>query len=156
MTTQAAPPALAHVTDLHVKLGPIMDLGPDRGGRRRVIPIIGGYAKGPRLSGQIVDFGADWQVMGDDGVAEIDTRYMLETPEGALVDIRNPGIRVAEPEVAARLAAGEAVDPSEYYFRCTPRLFCTHPEHAWISRRLFVGVGERRAAEVVMRIFEIG
>ena len=141
MNTPATPPPLSHVTDLHVTLGPIMDIGPDRGGRRRIIPIIGGHASGPRLTGRIIDFGADWQIMGDDGVAEIDTRYMLETPEGALVEIRNPGIRAAEADVAARLAAGQPVDPSEYYFRCTPRLFCSHEAHAWMSRRLFIGVG---------------
>ncbi|MGG7568459.1 DUF3237 domain-containing protein [Rhodovulum sp. DZ06] len=154
--TDAIAPSLTHVTDLFVELDPIMELGRTPAGVRRIIPIIGGRAEGPRLNGVIENFGADWQVAGPDGLADIDTRYLLRTDEGALLDIRNPGIRAASPEVTARLAAGEVVDPSEYYFRCTPRLFCDHPAHAWVNRRLFVGVGERRAAEVVMRIFEIG
>lgn len=154
--TQPAPPPLIHAVDLHVRLGPVMALGADGAAQRRIIPIIGGRAEGPKLRGRIVDFGADWQLARADGIAEIDTRYAIETEDGALIEIRNPGIRVADAEVAARLAAGEPVDPSAYYFRCTPRLFCGAEEYSWVNRRLFVGVGERLPTEVVMRIYEIG
>lgn len=156
---QAAPPLappLIYATALHVRLAPPMALGADGAAQRRIIPIIGGRAEGPKLRGRILDFGADWQLAREDGIAEIDTRYAIETEDGAIIEIRNPGIRAASPEVTARLAAGEPVDPSEYYFRCTPRLFCAAPAHAWVNRRLFVGAGERHAAEVIMRIWEIG
>lgn len=156
VTDAPSPPPLHLVTSLFVRLGPVMELGRDGAARRRIIPIIGGHAEGPRLRGSVIDFGADWQLARDDGIAEIDTRYAVETPEGALVEIRNPGIRVASAEVGARLAAGESVDPTEYYFRCTPRLFCADAAHDWMNRTLFVGVGERRAAEVVMHVYEIG
>jgi hypothetical protein len=152
----AKAPALTHVTDLFVDLGPVLEVGDVPGGRRRIIPIIGGVAKGPRLNGKILDLGADWQVAGTDGLAEIDTRYGLQTDDGALIDIRNPGVRAADPGVAARLAAGEDVDPEDYYFRTAPRLFTTDAGHAWVNRRMFVGVGQRLAAQVVMRVFEVG
>jgi hypothetical protein len=149
------PPGLTHVVDLAVDLGPVLDIGMTPAGRRRIVPIIGGRAEGPRLRGVILDLGADWQVLGGDGATDIDTRYGIETEDGALIDIRNPGVRVASPDVAARLLAGQAVDPSEYYFRTTPRLFCTDPRYSWVNDRIFVGVGERHAAQVVMRIFEV-
>jgi hypothetical protein len=62
---------------------------------------------------------------------------------------------LASAEVSARLLAGQAVDPVEYYFRTTPRFHCTDPRYAWINARIFVGVGERHAAQVVMRVFEV-
>ncbi|MFT4792548.1 MAG: hypothetical protein ACJAVR_003591 [Paracoccaceae bacterium] len=152
----ATAPALTHVTDLFVDLGPVLTVGDTPQGRRRIIPIIGGCAVGPQLNGRILDLGADWQVAGTDGLAQIDTRYCLQTDDGALIDIRNLGLRAASPAVAARLADGEAVDPAEYYFRTTPRLFCTDGRHDWVNRRIFIGVGQRLAAQVVMRVFEVG
>ena len=47
---------------------------------------------------------------------------MLQTDDGALIEVRSTGIRVAAPEVVARITAGEPVDPSEYYFRTHIRL----------------------------------
>lgn len=152
----AVAPELTHVTDLFVDLGPVLEMGSTVQGRRRIIPIIGGIATGPRLNGKILDLGADWQVVGADGLAEIDTRYGLQTDDGALIDIRNPGLRAASPEVTAQLTAGRAVDPQAYYFRTTPQLFSSDPRHDWVNRRVFVGVGQRLAAQVVLRVFELG
>jgi len=151
----AVAPELTHVTDLFVDLGPLLDVGDTPRGRRRIIPIIGGSASGPRLNGRILDLGADWQVIGSDGLGEIDTRYALQTDDGALIDIRNPGVRAASASVVARLAAGAEVDPSEYYFRTSPRLFTTDPRHDWVNARVFIGVGQRLAAQVVMRVYEV-
>ncbi len=152
----AAAPMLTHVTDLFVDLGPMLDLGPSPQGRRRIVPIIGGIATGPRLNGRILDLGADWQVVDDDGLAEINTRYGLQTDDGALIDIRNRGLRDATPDISARIAAGEAIAPDAYYFRTTPQLFCADPRHNWVNRRVFVGVGHRLAAQMVLRVFEVG
>jgi hypothetical protein len=151
----AVAPVLTHVADLFVDLGPVIDFGDTLRGRRRIIPIIGGAVDGPRLKGRILDLGADWQVIGADGLCDIDTRYGLQTNDGAFIDIRNRGIRAASPAVVERLAAGEEVDPSEYYFRTSPRFFTTDPRYDWMNSKAFVGVGQRLAAQVVMRVFEV-
>jgi hypothetical protein len=41
------------------------------------------------------------------------------------------------------LRPGDAVDPSEYYFRCTPTFETAPGKHDWLSRHVFLGVGER-------------
>lgn len=53
------PPVLSHVCNLQVALGPIRDMGQGRGGKRRIIPIIGGTVTGPRQTGRILALGAD-------------------------------------------------------------------------------------------------
>ena len=48
------------------------------------MPITGGRFAGPDLNGDILDNGADWQVVTDDGATVVDTRYLLRLDDGAL------------------------------------------------------------------------
>ncbi|KAK5118170.1 hypothetical protein LTR85_008150 [Meristemomyces frigidus] len=53
-------------------------------GIRTAIPIVGGNFTGPRLSGKILDVGADWGVTDvQTGIFSADTRYNLQTYDGA-------------------------------------------------------------------------
>jgi hypothetical protein len=70
---------LRHLCDLHVELAAPIELGTGPRGRRRIIPIVGGIVTGERLSGRILDLGADWQTVFSDHSAELDTRYAIET-----------------------------------------------------------------------------
>jgi hypothetical protein len=45
------------------------------------------------------------------------------------------------------------VDPSQVYFRCSPRFETASPSLKWINERMFVGAGMRHPAEVVMRFY---
>lgn len=83
-------PALSHVCDLQVDLGPVREMGPGRNGQRRIIPIVGGTVSG-KISGTVLDMGADWQTTLGDGSSDIDTRYAMETDDGAVIEIVNKG-----------------------------------------------------------------
>ena len=74
-------PELELFCRLEVDLAPIRELGSGRAGQRRIIPIIGGRASGPYVTGRILNLGADWQTVFADGVAELDTR---SKPIGAI------------------------------------------------------------------------
>ncbi|WP_226576953.1 DUF3237 domain-containing protein [Acuticoccus sediminis] len=150
----AEPPRLSHLIDLYVELGSPMELGPGRAGRRRIIPIVGGSVSG-RFSGRILNQGADWQTVFPDGLAELDTRYAIETDDGALIEIRNFGVRHGPPEVLARLAAGEKVDPSEYYMRTHPRFETGAPDYRYLNSIICIGTGAREASAVRMHVFEV-
>lgn len=151
----ALPPALVHVADLDVQVGPIEDLGVTPEGRRRLVPILGGQVRG-RLSGRIVAGGADYQLIRGDGVLELEARYVIETDDGARIYVVNTGIRHAAPEIAARLNAGEVVDPALVYFRATPRFMSADPGFAWLAQRIFVAVGARHPDRVALSVFEVG
>jgi hypothetical protein len=58
--------------------------------------------------------------MRPDGVLEQDVRITLKTDDGAFIYVRYAGMRHGPPEVMARLAQGETVDPSESDTVCEP------------------------------------
>lgn len=103
----------------------------------------------------MLNLGADWQTVLNDGHAELDTRYCIETHDGAVIDVRNFGYRHGPPEVMAKLAAGEDVDPATYYMRTHPRFETGDPRYAWINRMICLGTGERHANSVRISIFEV-
>jgi hypothetical protein len=138
-----------------IELAPAQELGAGPLGRRRIIAITGGRFVGERLSGRVLPGGADWQVIRADGVAELDARYTLETGDGALIYVRNRGFRHGPAEVLKRLAAGENVDPAQYYMRTTPLFETGDERYAWLNRMVCVASGARRPAGVELEVFEI-
>ena len=151
----AVAPKLTLAMTLRVQVGAPMELGDVPGGRRRIIPILGGTFEGPNVRGKVLAGGADWQIVRADGLAELDTRYALQTDSGKLVYIQNAGIRHAPPEVTKKLLAGEPVDPSQVYFKTIPRFETSAPELQWLARSIFVGTGERYPTEVVVRVWRV-
>ena len=148
-------PSLEHVCDLEVALAPIREMGPGRAGQRRIIPIVGGTVTGPRLQGRILDVGADWQTIFQDGLAELDTRYAMETDDGAVIELVDFGYRHGPDDVIARVARGEEVDPSEYYMRTQARLETGDARYDWVNRMLFLGVGARQKQSVLLRLYAV-
>ena len=112
---------LEHLATFTVKLDPILELGGTHWGRRRVINIVGGSFEGPRFSGVVLPGGADWQV--------VELFAFIHDSQPA--------------EVMARLARGEPVDPSEYYFRLFCRFETGDERYLWLNRTLAVGKAGR-------------
>jgi len=140
---------------IEAKLEPIVDLGPTPYGERRVIHILGGRFEGPLLNGRIIPGGADWQLLRADGVADLRARYTLETNEGELILVRSDGLRHGPAEVIARLARGESVDPSHYYFRTILRFETSSQNLAWLNRILTVARGRREVDAVQLEVFKV-
>jgi hypothetical protein len=153
--TEPLPPHLTFAFELRARVGAPTEVGQVTHGRRRIIAIEGGTVRGPLLNGTVPAGGADWQVIQPDGFTELDTRYTIETDEGEIVYVQNPGIRTAAPDVMQKLLAGQIVDPKLVYFRTQPRFETSAPALQWLTRSLFVGVGERFPSEVVIRFFKI-
>jgi hypothetical protein len=99
--------------------------------------------------------GADWQLVRADGVADLEARYTLETHDGALIYVRNRGYRHGPADVMRRLAAGEAVDPSLYYMRTTPRFETGDARYAWLNRIVCVATASRLPQAVHLEVFEV-
>jgi hypothetical protein len=148
-----AAPTLAWFADVSVDVGEPLVLGDGPAGLRRVVPILGGQARGEGWSARVLQGGADFQRIASETVSELDARYGLETDAGDRIYVQNRALRTAPAEVMARLLRGEPVDPAEVYFRCTPSFETTSRALRWITERLFVGVGMRHPARVEMRFF---
>ena len=93
--------------------------------------------------------GADWQVVHEDGTATIDTRYTLECHDGALIYVATRGWRHGPREVLERIAHGEPVDPSEYYFRVSIQYETSAPRYEWLNFVVAVASAVRLADQVV-------
>jgi hypothetical protein len=138
-----------------ITLAAAQELGETPRGRRRIVGITGGRFSGKRLCGRVLPGGADWQVIRPDGVADLDARYTLETSDGALIYVRNRGYRHGPPEIMRKLASGEAVDPSLYYMRTTPRFETGDARYAWLNRIICVATGARRREAVELEVYEV-
>jgi len=148
-------PELKQFADLKVELGDIRPLGEGRLGTRRIIPITSGTFEGADIRGKILNLGADWQTVSGNGLAILDTRYALETDDGASIEIINYGFRHGPPETMEALAKGEDVSPDDYYMRTHARLETGHDWYSWVNKMLFIGTGSRSANAVHMTLFAI-
>ena len=140
---------------IHCELASILDLGPAPFGHRRVVNILDGTVTGEKLSGRILPGGADWQILAADGSADIHARYTIESDAGALVQVDSKGVRHGPPEVLARLAKGDDVDPGLYYFRTVMRFETAHASTFWLNRILALARGVREKNAVRLDVYEV-
>jgi hypothetical protein len=148
------PPHLELVARVHVELGPIESLGAGIDAERRLVAITGGTIRGDRLDATIDRGGADWQTLHSDGSITVDTRYAATTHDGAKLLIATRGIRRGDPAVMKRLAAGETVDPHEYYFRVVADIEAAGA-YGWLTERLHVASATRSAAAVAYDLYAV-
>ena len=120
LSAQPAAPALEHALTLRVTVADGYDVGATPHGTRRVIPITGGTFAGPRLHGDILPGGADYQLVGSSHT-DVEAIYNLRTHDGATIHIRNVGIA------------------SDRYFFTAPRFEApADGPYAWLNESLFV------------------
>ena len=130
----ATAPKLEFAFAIKARVGPIQDIGATARGHRRIIDILGGEVHGPRLSGEILPGGADWQIVRPDGTIEVVARYTIRadmgrSDRGALVYVQNDG---------------------RYHFRTAPRFETAEPSLKWLERATFVGVAARTPDRVAI------
>ena len=133
----------------------IDDLGRTPLGHRRIVRVTGGTFEGPRLRGTVRPGGGDWLVERADGVRQLDVRITLATDDGALIYAHYPGLFHAAPGVMERIARGESVEPSEYYFRTAPLFETAAENYAWLNRLLAIGIGRRTSRQVCYTVFAV-
>ena len=137
---------------------PAMPTGAGRG----AVYIDGGSIVGPRLNGKVLPgSGGDWSLFRPDGVLQMDARYMLEAEDGALILLHNRGFLWGRtPDVIPRIQdwmfrGGPPVPHSEFYLRAAPTFEVSTGPHDWLTRHVFVGVGDRYADGNIIRYYAL-
>ena len=154
MIPQPPPTGLDLVFRADVLVGDVEDHGVTRAGHRRVIPILGGrLSRG--VDAEVLPGGADWQVVHDDGVLEIDTRYSARTADGGLLHLRTRGVRSGPPEVLEALLRGAPVAASDYYFRIVVTVETSVPALRHLQDSLIVAAAARSADRVVYDAYRV-
>jgi hypothetical protein len=148
-------PRFELLMELAVDVGETVSMGVAPLGERRVVSILGGTFEGPRLRGQVLPGGADWQIVRRDGVLDIDARYALREAAGGVVRVVSQGYRHASSEVMAALARGEPVDPARYFFRTIMRFETGAPDLEWLNRTIAVATARRQARQVLLSAYQL-
>ena len=143
---QIQPPAprLELFSHAVVHVAPPQILGRTPAGERRVVQILSGRLEG-RLSGEVLPGGADHQIVTPDGTSYLNAHYMMRTDDGAVILVRNSGIRHG--------VVGD--DPSKYYFRSTPRFETGAERYLWLNKIVAVCSGARTPDSVVLDFYEV-
>ena len=143
------------IFQIHAELAAITNLGRTTDRERRIIDILGGTGTGTKLNGRILPGGADWQIIRNDGAADIQARYTIESEAGARILVSSDGLRHGPPAVMERLARGDNVDPALYYFRTVMRFETADPSVDWLNRILALARGQREARAVRLDVYEV-
>ncbi|NOS31063.1 DUF3237 family protein, partial [Staphylococcus aureus] len=61
------------------RIGEVVSAGEIGTGVRRIIPITGGEVRGEKVSGKVLPFGADFQIIRPNELIELEARYAFET-----------------------------------------------------------------------------
>ncbi|MFZ9298648.1 MAG: DUF3237 domain-containing protein [Hylemonella sp.] len=154
-TLEPTQPKLEKLMRVTVQIDVPQLLGKTPWGERRIINITGGSFQGDKLAGTVLRGGADWQLVRPDGAASLEARYTLQTDDGALIYVTNRGIRHGPPEVLARIAQGELVDPALYYFRATPSFETGDARYFWLNNLVLVCSGVRTKEAVILDFYTV-
>ena len=144
-----------HLFTLRATAGETQLVGETPLGRRIIVPITGGTVEGERLRGTLMPGGADWMTLRPDGVTMLDVRLVIRTDDDALIMLTYHGLRHGPPEVMARLASGEPVDPAEYYLRTTLYFETSDERYSWLNKLIAVATGQRPPTGPIYEVFEV-
>lgn len=120
---QQADPELEFVLELKVKLGNAFGVGKTAHGNRFVIPITGGTFEGPRIKGEVLEGGADYQLQNQEmGRTDLEAIYCIRTDDGVSIHVRNRGII-----------------GNDGYFYCSPTFEAPmDSKYAWLNNAIYV------------------
>ena len=138
-----------------VTVNALHDVGSVPLGVRHLDMLGKGRFDGPRLKGEVPPGGIDQKIFRTDGAMNPNVRLVLKTDDNALIYMHYTGVRYGSQDVMDRIAAGETVDPSEYYLRNTPYFETSSPKYDWLNRIVSVGVGRRMPDHAAYEVFQI-
>lgn len=124
-------PSLEFALQLKVTLGETYSIEQTQHGRRTVIPITGGTFEGPNLKGTILNGGADYQLVSENGSrTELEAIYSIRTDDGIYIHVRNKGIVYNGKDAEGK--------PS-FYFKAAPQFEApANSQYGWMNNALFV------------------
>jgi hypothetical protein len=120
-------PRMEFVYEETVTLGGSIHPGATPFGERNIVPITGGTFTGPRLRGKILPGGWDWQLASKSGCFFINANYMIQTDDGAVINVDNRG----------RSCPKEPGHPGAIY--TTPVFEAPLGRYQWLNGGAYVG-----------------
>ncbi len=148
-------PTLEPLMEYYATLKPPVAIGPGPFGTRQIFDVTGGEFHGPRLRGRILPSGADWLLVGPDGVGRLDVRATFETHDGGLIYLSYFGILHLTEDVTRKLGGGGATEYGDLYFFTQPRFETGDPRYAWLNGIVALGQGKVGPQRVDYRVYQV-
>jgi hypothetical protein len=126
----AAFPHLQFAFEFRVTLAPAVVLGETGFGHRQYIGITGGRIAGPKLTGEVLPGGWDYQLGLSNGCTMLSADYFIRTDDGTTIHVLNEGIGCAPG----------GPDAPRSFFR--PRFEAPKGSYEWLTRATFVATLE--------------
>lgn len=118
-------PRAEFVFEEYVSLAPVVVQGDTAMGHRQFIPITGGRVAGPKLNGEVMAGGWDYQLRLPGGCGSLSADYFLKASDGAIIHVLNQGFSCNPPVAGERNYA-------------IPRFEAPKGPHEWMTRGSFV------------------
>ncbi len=135
------PYELERVCSYCAELNPEFEvIGPTHEGLRVNVYVTGGQVSGEKINGKFRPVGADWLLVGTDGVARLDVRATIETNDGALIYLSYNAIADLGEDGYQRFLEGKP--PTKFAIHGAPNMTCGHPDYQWLSRVQLINIGE--------------
>ncbi|MBT4495074.1 MAG: DUF3237 domain-containing protein [Gammaproteobacteria bacterium] len=133
---------------------PSDDIGSASLGHRMVAEVIEGSFEGDRLNGSVITPGADWVLLGNDGVGQVDVRITLKTDDDALIYVQYLGKLHFNEKVAAALANDGETEFGDTYFMTQPRFETGADNYSWLNGIVAVAEGRLTSTGVEYQVYE--
>lgn len=148
-------PRAEFVFEEYVELSPPVVLGRTALGRRQYIPITGGRVAGPKLNGEVIPGGWDYQLLLDNGCGSITADYFLRADDGTVIHVLNELFSCGAPPAGERRFTQAKLEaPEGPYAWMSQANFVTSIEPVMSSEGLPAGSPPRLLA-VRIRFYQI-
>jgi len=156
-------PRMEFVMEVRLTFPEVYSMAPvPAGGMRSAVLVQGGTFEGPLIKGRAIPgSGGDYAYFRPDDVAVFDARYLLEEDDGTIILLNNKGFLWGrKPDTMARLRdwafkGGQPVPHDEDYLRSSTSFECPVGKHDWLTKHVFIGVGERRSDGNLLRYYAL-
>jgi hypothetical protein len=122
----AAFPRAEFAFEFRVTLSPAVVLGDSAFGHRQYIPITGGKIAGPKLTGEVLSGGWDYQLGLADGCSVLSADYFIRARDGTVIHVLNEGM----------FCRPDGTGGARSFFR--PRFEAPKGPYDWLTRGTFV------------------
>lgn len=133
-------PEFEHLFYIEVGCKPPIEIGPVAEGRLLVQPIESGRFFGKRMNGVVLDSGADWSTIRNDGIRLCDTRYVLETDDGAHIAMDTLAHIFKDPVRWANMVTEPLEKNTPFYYREYLHFTTGDERYSWLNGAVAFGV----------------
>ncbi|RMX76199.1 hypothetical protein D0869_10928 [Hortaea werneckii] len=100
----------------------------------------------------------DWEIVqnhDDIQTAHLNTRYNLQTHDGAIIYIQTTGTRTGKRSVLEKLGEDQSITPDQFRMRLNLTLETGDPRYSWVNDGVFIASSGRSGTQVIYDAYQV-